>query len=95
MWWNLALRTIIGAENDESVFQFPDLLQPVVELPKNIVHLHHAIAIAGARRGFTRPLVRGIIVEVAAPGTVLQEERLFAALHPVKEGQTSVHPMLV
>ena len=68
---HLAFRSVIRGKKDERVFELLRLVQRLDESAENVIEFHHTVAIDRTSGGTTRVLVVGIVVEMAAAGSVV------------------------
>ena len=92
---NLAFRSVVGGEDDQRVLELADLAELVDQSAEHVVHLHHAVAVHGPRHRLAGPLIRRVVVEVAAARGVIEKEGLLRSLHLVEEGEARIQPVLV
>ena len=92
---NFGFRTVIRGEHNQRVIKLTVFLQCFIQIGEDIVHLHHAVAVRGARRRATRIFGVRVVIEVTAASAVIEEERLITLRHLVEELNAIFHPALI
>src|SRR6516162_6872692 len=92
---DFAFRAVVRTKDDQRILKLTGILKRLDELGEHIVHVHHAVAEHGTRSRLSRPVVRRIVIEMAAARGVVEEEWLLAVLHLLDKVYTVVHPVPV